>query len=376
MTKVNKNAVKEVNRTKFSKEKTEELLKNLKDSGEIVGVEDLAHYIRQSGVIVKESIGRKRLVFELNPTFYGVDMLKKGESMQGFHKNHVKTGAILFIPKDEEKVLANLESSIRMLRRRASIGYDDRFMTLDAYKEFKTEFDDRKTRYFELRDKIAGKWDALRMNFQQELTNWLKEFNAQDREVLFRTIMARVPTVEEYKSSFYMNLKINAFPVAENLDMFRDDIRDQIQEGLSDETVETMYGIIGKTLGEAFESINASLKTYRESQVLSSRTKGSFARTAKQLAQKNIFANSVINDVKEMISKMATSDSVEEDGELILGTIFGYSKELGIDGDVQIAGCHLDEDELNMYYDEYLDSKNEVEENKEDEENEVEVLAS
>lgn len=357
MAKLNVENLKTMNHAKFSKEKTEELLKGLKDSGAIVGVEDLANYIRKSGLIVKESIGRKRLVFELNPKFYGVNLSEKGESVQGFHKNHVKTGGILFIPREEERKLANLESSVRMLRRRSSIGYEDRFMPLETYEAFKKQFEERKKQYFELRDSIVNNWSTLLANFRQELTDWLQEFNAKDREVLFTTIMSRVPTVAEYKNSFYMNLNIKAFPVAENLDMFRDEIRDQIESGLTDDTVATMYEIIGNTLNQAFETVMVAIENHKQNGTMSARTKGSVKRTAEIIAQKNIFANHVIDDVKAMMMEMLRSDSVTDAGEEILGAIFGYARELGVGNLIDISKCYLSADELSMYYEEFQENR-------------------
>lgn len=357
MTKVNTESVKTMNNAKFSKEKTEELLKGLKESGAIVGVEDLASYIRKSGLIVKESIGRKRLVFEMNPKFYGVNLSEKGESVQGFHKNHVKTGGILFIPREEERKLVNLESSVRMLRRRSSIGYEDRFMPMETYEEFKKEFNERRKSYFELRDSIVKRWDELLKNFRTELTDWLQEFNAKDREVLFTTIMSRVPTVAEYKNSFYMDLNIKAFPVAENLDMFRDEIRDQIQNGLTDDTVATMYEIIGNTLNQAFETVLIAIENHKSNGNMSARTKGSVKRTAEMIAEKNIFANPVIDDVKAMMMEMLRSSDVTDSGEEILGAIFGYAKELGIAKQIDISKCYLSADELSMYYEEFQENR-------------------
>lgn len=356
MTKVVESA-KTISHTKFSKEKTEELLKGLKDSGAIVGVEDLANYIRRSGLIVKESIGRKRLVFEMNPKFYGVNLSEKGETVQGFHKNHIKSGGIFFIPKEEEKNLINLESSVRMLRRRSSIGYEDRFMPLETYEAFKKEFEERKKKYFEFRDSIVNRWPELLANFRKELTDWLQEFNAQDREVLFTTIMSRVPTVTEYKNSFYMNLNIKAFPVAENLDMFRDEIKDQIQNGLTEDTVATMYEIIGNTLNQAFETVMIAIEAHKSNGVISPRTKGSVKRTAEMIAEKNIFANPVIDDVKVMMLEMLRSSDITDSGEQILGAIFGYAKELGIGKQIDISKCYLSADELSMYYEEFQENR-------------------
>lgn len=345
--------------TKFSKEKTEELLKGLKESGEIVGVEDLANYIRRSGLIVKETIGRKRLVFEMNPKFYGVNLSEKGETVQGFHKNHVKSGSISFIPKELDRKLVNLESSVRMLRRRSSIGYEDRFMPMETYAKFKEEFDKRKEEYFALRDSIAKSWNELLINFRKELTDWLQEFNAEDREVLFTTIMSRVPTVEEYKNSFYMNLNIKAFPIAENLDMFKDEIKEQIQNGLTDDTIETMYEIIGNTLNQAFETVITAIESHKSNGVMSARTKGSVKRTAEMIAEKNIFANPIIDEVKTLMMELLRTEDVTDLGEQILGAIYGYARELGIGNLIKLKDCYLSSEELLMYYEDFKEFREE-----------------
>lgn len=350
---INIESVKTMNSVKFSEDKTNELIKGLKESGEIVGLEDLSNYIRRKGVIVKEHIGRKRLVFEMNPKFYGVNLSQKEESLRGFHQNHVKPGSILFIPKSVERELTNLESSIRMMRRRASIGYEDKFMPIDTYYEFKEEFEKRKVKYFEIRDKIVNNWDQLVRGFEIELNSWLDEFNAEDREVLFRTIMSRVPTPQEYKNSFYMELTVKAFPVSENLDMFRDDIREQIEQGLKEETVATMYEIIGNTLSQAFDVTVNAIQNYKKNGSLAGKTKSGIKKASEQIAQKNIFANDVIDAIKSKLLELSRTSSVVIVAEEILGAIYGYAKELGIEEQIDISKCHLNQEDLLMYYEEF-----------------------
>ena len=73
-----------------------------------------------------------------------------------------------------------------------------------------------------------------------------------DKENLITNVMRKVPSKEEYGDSFYMDLRISAFPVMENLDMFDDSIREQIQDGMTNESIQSMYQIIGNGLDEIF----------------------------------------------------------------------------------------------------------------------------
>lgn len=355
MATLNMENVKTINNVKFNDKKTNELLENLKEGGQIVGLEDLAHYIRKQGLIVKEHIGRKRNYVEINPKVFGVDVNEKGDELKEFFKQHLQMGKLNFIPKEDEKKLVNIESSLRMQRRRACIGYDDSFMTLDSYEAFKKEFDEKKKEYFQVRDSILTRWDVLMNRFKEILWISLEQLNAIDKSSLFKTIMAKVPSKDDYKNSFYMELSLKAFPVTENLDMFRDDIKDQIQDGLNADTVGTLYEIIGNTLDDAFENVSKVLEGIGEHGKVANKTLGAVKKTAERIAQKNIFNNPKIDEIKtdilEMTRQGSDVDAIAEYGENILAEIYGYAHELGIDSCIKsLYKSPLSAEELEEVY--------------------------
>jgi len=348
---VNMENVKLVNNAKFNEDKTNELLAGLKAEGLIVGVEDLGNYIRKQGLIVKEHIGRKRNYVEISPKVFGVDVNQKGDELKEFFKEHLQMGKIKFIPDSDEKKLINIEASIRMSRRRACIGYEDSFMPLETYKEFVKEVESKKKEYFEVRDSIVSRWDLLMKRFKEILWISLNELNSVDKEIVFNAICEKLPSKEDYANSFYITLSVKAFPVMDNLDMFDESIQSQIKEGLNQDTVATLYEIIGSTLNDAFENINKVLANIEKNRKLANKTLGAIKKTAERIAQKNIFNNPKVdlikNNILEMVRQSHDIDEMAEIGENTLAVIYGYAKELGIESQItSISSSTLTIEEL------------------------------
>lgn len=351
---VNIENVKLVNSTGFNEEKTNELIQGIKQEGLIVGIEDLAGYLRKQGLIVNEHIGRKRNYVEVSPKLFGVDVNEKGDDVKELFKEHVKMGKMSFIPDKYEKLLVNLESSLRMARRRACIGYDETFMPLETFKEFSKEFEDKKRKYFEIRDEIVATWDTLIARFKSILQSSLEELNSLDKATVFTAVVAKLPSKEEYRESFYMTLSVKAFPVTENLDMFEESIQSQIKDGLNQETVSTLYEIIGNTLNDAFDNVAKVLTSIQKNDKVANKTLGSLKKTADRVGQKNIFNNPKINQIRKEILGLSENvddaDVLAEQSENLLATIYGYARELNIEDQVKLTGSPLSADELLAIY--------------------------
>jgi hypothetical protein len=355
MAKVNVDMVKTVNSIGFNEEKTKELIKTLMDEGSIVGIEDLGRYIKQQGLIVHEHIGRKRNYVETNPKMFGVDTANNGEELAELFKEHIQMGKISFLPSKYEKKLANLESSVRMARRRASIGYEDSFMTLEIYRGFKEEFDNRKKEYFDIRDEILGMWEGLMRRFSDILKISLVKLNNVDKDVLYAAIMQKLPSKKDYENSFRMWLTVKAFPVTENLDMFDESIQSQIRDGLNEDTITTLYDIIGNTLDDAFESVSKVLWAIQKNDKIANKTFGSIRKTADRIGQKNIFHNPKIEEIRLAILVICSNSNevevVAEQSEHLLSIIYGYAKELGIEDSIKtIKDSPLSAEELLAIY--------------------------
>lgn len=347
--------VKELKRLGFNDDKTKELIESIKDGENSIGVEDLNMYLRKQGLITKVHVGRKRNYVEVSPKIFGVDLSKQGEDLNEFFKQHMEMGKIKFIPDSDEKKLINIESAVRMQKRRNSIGYDDSFIPLPLFREFQILFEEKKKEYFEVRDGIVDKWDDLILRFKTILKISLDALNSVDKEKVYTSIIERLPSKEEYANSFYMNISAKAFPVSENLEMFDEDIQKQINQGITEETIVTMYDIIANTLNDAFENVNKVIIGLTKNDKIASKTLGSIKKTADRIGQKNIFSNKMIDEIKEDIKELpklsSNTDEVLSMAEVILSKAYGYAKELGLDSSINTKNCSLSEDELLDIYD-------------------------
>lgn len=339
--KLNMENVKTINNLGFDKEKTEKLIEGLKQDGVEVGIEDLSSYIRKQGLIVKVHIGRRRNYVEVSPKLFGVDIANEGEDLREFFKEHIKMGKMSFIPDSYEKPLINIESAIRMKKNRNSIGYEDSFMTLPSYEEFAKDFKEKQAEYFEQRDYILSKWDELIADFQKRLTLSLDELNSVDKGVIFADIISKIPTKEEYANSFYMSISAKAFPVTENLDVFSEDIQTQIKEGLTQETITTLYEVIGNTLNDAFQCVNRVLISIGKSEKVAPKTRSGLSDAVTRIRQKNIFNNAKIEEIAQTINAMTNlkADEIAEPAELALAKVYGYAKEIGVEQEIKFAEC-------------------------------------
>lgn len=334
---------------KFNQEKTKELIDELKSGGHISGIEDLSRFIQKTGVIVSEHIGRRRSHIEVNPKVYGVNLSEKADETKKFFEEHVRQGKMNFIPESFDRELSNAESSVRIARRRAAVGFDDKFLPMDAYNTFLRKFEEHKKRYFETRDKIVDQWDELMERFERSLRSSLDDLNAIDKEVVIASILAKIPTKDEYRGSFYMDLRVKPFPVMDNLDIFDDSVREQIEEGMADEAVSTMYEIIGSCLNDMFGKVADVLSTIERGNKVNAKSRTALADCAKRIKQKNVLSNAKVEEyagIVDKLGKVRQEDEMAEQGEMLLAFIAGYADELGISNTINTKNSPLTLDEL------------------------------
>lgn len=345
---------KEVNNVGFDMEKTEQLLEGLKNEGLIVGIEDLSQYIRKQGVIVQESIGRKRNYITVSPKLFGVDLKTKGSDTNEFFKQHMKMGQIRFLPDIYETKLVNIDVLVRHNRRRYSLGYDDKFMTIETYKKFMEIVETKKEEYFATRDEIVANWDSIISRFRTVLWSTLDELQSIEKEKVFNKIMNSLPSKEKYAESFYMDVNAKAFPVTENLEMFSEDIQEQIKNGLHQDTIETLYDIIGNTLDDGFDVVSRVIKSIKKEDNLikkiAHKTLGSLIEAGKRIGEKNIFNNPKVESIRISIVDLANlsinPEVMCEEAEAISAMIYGYARELGIENKINTSASPLSELEL------------------------------
>lgn len=319
----------------YNKEKTKELIENLKAKGHIVTENDLSALIRKSGVIVRESIGRKRSFIEVSAKLYGVNLAVKETATQEFFKSHVKKGKLSFIPDNFERELMNLEGRVRIARRRACIGFDEKFMTMEDYKVFEEKFEKWKEEYFLLRDKIVEPthWENMIQHFTKSLRSSAKDLNSLDQEILIENVLKRIPTREAYADSFYMKLNLDAFPVADNLAMFTPEIQSSMQESVNENAIKAMYQMLGNQLNDMFAQAAKIIVTIKKDGVVKSRLLKGMGKIAIRIRKNNLLDNDVLAglaDEGDALSKLSDRDDVLEETEELLLKLFMYADDLQI----------------------------------------------
>lgn len=333
----------------YNEKKTKELIEEIKATGQITGAADLSSFMRKSGVLVKESIGRKRSHIEVSPKMYGVNLSEKGQTTQVFFKEYMRQGRMTYIPESYDRLLTNAENAIRIARRRACIGYDEKFMTMETFRDFSKKFEQARTDYLKLRDQIVQEWDILIARFKSHLNDSLRDLNSLDREIIETSVLSRVPTKEEYGNSFYMQLKVDPFPVMENLDMFEPEIRSQIEANSQDDAISTMYQVLGNALNDAFDQTSRFLKSMDQSEKISTRSIDAMKSAAKRIRQKNILGNAQLTKVADDLEELGRKHSVDEKAELcevLLAEIYAYAVELEIENTISFTNCTLTSKEL------------------------------
>lgn len=334
-------------------EKTQELVEKLKRDCAVVATENVGDYLRKNGLVVQEHIGRRRNGIRIEADFFGVNVKLQEESRQEFLKEHINAGILHIIPESYEKKLQSIEGTVRNTRKKYAIGYDDKFLSLESYDAFAKLVEEKKAEYFAVRDEILNQWDAMVFSFTSRLREWVDQLKIEEREVVYRSIVSRIPTKEDYEKSFYMYLNVKAFPVMENLDMFPEQIQKQIKDGLNDDTIGMLYDVIGTTLNDAFNTVAVSvIKAVEKREKIHQKSITAIKNMAKRIGQKNIFHNDKIESLRKEIATLPAlandRDAIAEAAEIIMAKIYGYAKHLELD--VDISQSHMTKKELLEIY--------------------------
>lgn len=330
--------------------KTEELLEGLKD--ENVSVENIDKFLQHKGVVVDVHAGRLRNTVDVNPKMYGVDVAQS-EELTTFFKDYIKKGKMCFIPQSYEKQFQTIETSIRNKQRQLALGYGNKYMPIETYKEFKKYFEQKKKDYLFVRDDIATVWNSLMDTFRYTLDVALDEMNALDKTTLKKQILAKLPSKDEYINSIYLETSLKAFPVMTNIDLFDETIEDEIRDTIQKDSIKSVYEILSNILEDSFTSVNKVLVYYNKKGDLTEKQLKVLKDLRPRIASKNILKNGlvdeIIHDLKE-INSLDDYDDIAEKCECVLARIYGFAKDIEVDMYLDLSNSVLSVDELSSIY--------------------------
>ncbi|HCL4480136.1 TPA: hypothetical protein N2D99_002222 [Clostridium botulinum] len=336
----------------FDNAKTEELIRGLQEEGVNISVETIDEYLQKQGVLVKIHVGRIRNYVEVSPKLFGVNN-EESEQLKEFFKEYMKNGSLTFIPNSYEKTLKAIESKVRMKKNRLALGYDGEYMTIDTYREYAQYVKECREEYLIQRNLIVSNWANLMSKFREVVRSSLEQMNAISKETIYNEIISRIPSKEEYSRSFYMDISLKAFPVMSNINLFDEDIAEEVKKSIKQESVRSVYEILGNTLGDAFENINNILLSYDNTGKIANKTLGAVKECGRRIGKKNLFKNAVIDsiilDINEMTNIIDHGD-IAEKCEIILSKIYGYAEEIEVLDYINTRKSLLTEEEMLLIY--------------------------
>lgn len=334
----------------FNREKTQELIKSL---GGNIQIEDIDKYLQQRGVLVKVHIGRMRNYMEMNPKTFGINV-KENNDLDTLFKDYVQNGKMSLIPKNVEKELINIEKKIRTERDKCALGYEREYMTIETYKKFVKFVEREKNKYFEKRDQICEDWDLYVARFKEKVEKGLETMNAIDRLSMYKQMVDKIPTKEQYYNSFYVELGTRIFPIAENVCLLDDDISEEIKKSTYNQSLSSVYEVIEDGLNSCFNLCNKVLKSYKNNEKIIHQTLKAVGDGVVRIRQRNLFKNELIDSISrdlEKICKNPNDDEIFSIAEMSLAKIYGYAEEIGVK--IDLDNCELSPEILAVMYKSY-----------------------
>ncbi len=324
--------------------------------GSNVTIDGLSKFISQSGVIVHPHIGRLRKRVALPKELLGnVNSADKKDDDE-FYSEYITQGTINLIPKSDEKKLISIETSVRGQVSKLAIACDGTFMTSDVYvEEYLPYFNKKKTEYFEKRDEIVAKWDILIDIFKTKLEMFLDRRNIANKQAIMNSVIASIPTKNDFANSFYMNVTLTAFPVEENVDMFSSAVADQVRRSITDTKLVVVKEMLGTLLGETFTKINDLLVYYRDNGEIKKQQMKPMRELKKNLIKNNILKHTLIQSMVEEFTTLEKIDTEEcddlaEQMERILAMAYGFLKDTGLDEYIKATDLAIDEFDMARMY--------------------------
>lgn len=312
----------------------QKFLKELEEEGILTtggGIDELNQLFRKEGVLVSESIGRMRVKYKLDEKSLGINVTSK-ESKQ-FFSDHVKMGEISLLPKRLEDKLQRIESSVRQNRRLKSLGFENKFMDLETFKEHKQMFEQKKEEYFTLSEEIANEWELLVSAFKKELKEVLLELQVEKEKLkeVEESVYKKIPSKEVYKNSFYFNLKVKPIPSVGNIEMFSEEMKESILHTHEEEMTNFVQDLVVQSLADVFTLLGKGMKQINKNGFLNKNTRDSIETLKQLLSRRNIVGNVTIKKSIQFLDKTlpyANGEEGLEEIELFAAQLYAYAKEM------------------------------------------------
>ncbi|WP_214688473.1 MULTISPECIES: hypothetical protein [unclassified Exiguobacterium] len=336
---------------KYNREKAEKLIEGLRADGTDVTIENLDKYLHNGGVLVSVHVGRIRGNMELTPEVLGIDASQT--SLTKFFSDYAKNGSLTFIPVAYEKELKKIESRIRMAKTRMAVGYENSYMPLTTYNDFKVKLNEAQRDYEECRDKIIKDWNNILDQFEMTLDNALTSLNPTRRDELKSFILRRIPSVQDYRDSFYLTVSVKAFPVMENVNLPTEELNEQVKQTAIEDNIRMVHEVLGGALNEAFETVNVVFASFTKNGKVAPKTHGALKDAVKRVKERDMFKNPMIQRITDEMNELSLqvmSRDVPEMCENLMSKIYGYAKEISVHGYINTKDSLMKPSDMEILY--------------------------
>lgn len=331
---------------KVNKEKTEELLIGLK--GENVTLIDIDKYFQKQGVLVDVHVRGTGNTFKLNPKALGVNV-KKTEETADFYNKYIEAGQIGFIEKDLQKSIRTINSTLRNKMKDLSIGYNNKYLTIDKYKEFKKVLEQQRARYDEIISQIGENWERIIPDFSRNLDGFLTAMEVEDREEVRAKMISKIPSKDKFISKCKIDIDILAFPSVDNVSVLDTDLTDEMKEFIEEKSLATVYEILTKILNDSFETINKVLIAYNKSNSITTAKMKDLYELEKRIKSKNLLKHPLVERICSSlinINKMSDEDDIISTLEGIQTLTYMFVKDIELEDCLDLTNSILGEKEL------------------------------
>lgn len=310
-------------------------------TGRVTKGEDISKLISSQGVVVSISSGGGRNAYYITPKVFGVNTEHLSDDSADFMQKHVKNGRISFLPKNYEAEVHRIVERTRKRLRETAIGYNGTFVPLSMYPELRAEFEKDRAEFLALRDKLGEEYDSIKARFINVARKMLSEMNAREGEAEIEEILSRLPSRNRFVESFHMEMEVSAFPTEDNLDMFSEDIQEQIRSTRKSGTDGLVRDSIVACLDEGIVSLSKIVKNTMEGKDTHPKTMSGLKNSAERIKQKNIFGNAILDEFAKDICILVqmNAEDAESEAERLLAAFYHYATEVEVEHEVNLAAC-------------------------------------
>lgn len=305
---------------------TEIILKNIKDkTGKEVTIKNLDGFLKQKVVILRMRIGWARTNISLTSKQMGIN--PQDEEMMEFVNEHFKSGKISIIPDKYNKKLRSLESGMRYFIKANAIGYDYQAIPITKLDKFLKKYEKTKEEFFQVRDEVYLKYDNIVEGTLLKLEIMFDDMGIEekDKKIFIKSIERRIPTKEEFYSSFIFDYIPEMFPELYT-ELIGEEEKEKHMENFIKETFET-------SLNLALNTANNIIEKIEKDGYIKGKTIEQIDNTTKALEENNIFYSKEIENIIKLFEEIKTTHNNDEKAEIaeeILVTIYLIDKKLGI----------------------------------------------